>query len=325
MDYTNVNKTFLDILQDYFDKMPDSNLITLVWKEIITGRRKLISSHTLIEYSFHYPVDTEMYLSELLKKFDECIKQDLKTISGNLKAYLLIFLYHCLGNSERLPMRTSLYAAELYLKLILLPPDIGKLYYEKNMYCMILYMLNRITKKSTVPVEPTQLVLEMTLKFISRDEMDTMRLLAGTANVYANIVKYRAKYGQIKQCELDHFWVFFSVDSVFCIAVDDPLGLCCLKCIKELIIVKEHPRELQYIMKSLLRCLVKDDCLQSNEEQRQRAAIITRNFIEKTLFVEIQDKLKHKYFVDSLFLVLGSPDFDLVQVCLNTQTSIELQ
>lgn len=201
MDYTNANKTFLNILQDYFDKMPNRNLITNVWQEIINGRRSLISSHALIEYSFHYPVDTDMYLSELLNKFDDCIKEDLRTISGSLKAYLLIFLYHCLGSTERLPMKTSLYAAELYLKLILLSPDIGKLYYEKNMYCMILYMLNRISKKPTLPVEPTQVVLEMTLKFISRDEMETMQLLAGTANVYANIVKYRAKTGEIKQCE----------------------------------------------------------------------------------------------------------------------------
>lgn len=69
-------------------------------------------------------------------------------------------------------------------------------------------------------------------------------------------------------------------------------------------------------MKSLLRCLLRDDCIQSSEEQRQRAAIITRNFIEKTLFVEIEDKNKHRHFLDSLFSVLGSPDFDLVQVSL---------
>lgn len=192
--------SFVESLQQYFDKLPSTTVVTNMWKEIISGRRSIISSDEIIEYSFHYPVDTELYLEELIQKFEDSMKEDLRTIDGNLKAYLQTFLYYCLGSGDRIPIRTSLFAAELYLKIILLPSDLGKLYYERNIYVMILSLLNNCTKKKCTPQPQISTVLELTYKYISEHDVSFV-MIQGTANLYANIVKYKAVEGNIKECK----------------------------------------------------------------------------------------------------------------------------
>ncbi|XP_066158435.1 uncharacterized protein [Euwallacea fornicatus] len=288
--------SLLVTLQEQYNKLTNTTIVREIWKEIISGRKSLISSDQVIEYSFHYPVDTKLYLEELVKKFDETLKEDLRTIDGSLKAYFQTFLYYCLGSSDRVSLQSSLFAAELYLKLILLPSDIGKLYYEKNMYAMVLFLLNKCTKQQNIPTEQIIAVMELTLKYVCEQNASFI-MIQGTANLYANVVKYRASEGNVKQS-------------------DDPLMLFCQKSLKDLLIIKEHPKEVKYVMDSMLRCLRSDISKSISQEQRKLTTNLSKGFIRKVL-VEVEDQNKLQYFLDSLFSLFGKPDFDYFEDCVD--------
>ncbi|KAH1029426.1 hypothetical protein HUJ05_002672 [Dendroctonus ponderosae] len=193
---------FVETFRQYHSKLVDPSIVTKIWKEIIIGRRSLISVDSVIEYSFHYPVDTEFYLEELLDKFESAMKEDLRTIEGNLKAYIQTFIYYCLGSADRIPIRTSLLSAELYLKILLLPSDIGKLYFEKNMFVMVLYLCTKCIRKQNIPTEQLTKVLELIYKYVSERSVSFL-MIQGTANLYANVLKHRSIEGDIKKYKVD--------------------------------------------------------------------------------------------------------------------------
>lgn len=196
--------SFVETFGQYHSKLVDPSIVTKIWKEIIIGKRSLISIDSVIEYSFHYPVDTEFYLEELLDKFERSMKEDLRTIEGNLKAYIQTFIYYCLGSADRIPIRTSLLSAELYLKILLLPSDIGKLYYEKNMFVMVLYLCTKGIRKQDIPTEQLTKVLELIFNYVSERSVSFL-IIQGTANLYANVLKHRSIEGDIKKCKFLFF------------------------------------------------------------------------------------------------------------------------
>lgn len=95
---------------------------------------------------------------------------------------------------------------------------------------------------------------------------------------------------------------------------DDPLAVFCLKCLKDLIAVKEHPKEIKYIMESILRCLRSDTSKTVSPVQRKLAVNVSKTYIKNVMLVEIEDKNKLQYFLDSLFAIFGMSDFDYIEV-----------
>lgn len=188
---------FITTIQQYFDKLPHMTVITELWKEIIKGKRNEISQDHIIEYSFHYPVDTDVYLEELNQKFDDCLKEELKTVEGNLKAYLQTFIYYCINSSERISFRTSLYAAELYLKLITLESDIEKLYFEPNIYISVLQLVDIVCKKNEYSEVHIIRILEYVFNYVSRNNVSYV-VLQGSANMFSNVIKTRAQEANVK-------------------------------------------------------------------------------------------------------------------------------
>uniref|UniRef100_A0AAR5P0Z3 Condensin complex subunit 1 C-terminal domain-containing protein n=1 Tax=Dendroctonus ponderosae TaxID=77166 RepID=A0AAR5P0Z3_DENPD len=296
---------FVETFRQYHSKLVDPSIVTKIWKEIIIGRRSLISVDSVIEYSFHYPVDTEFYLEELLDKFESAMKEDLRTIEGNLKAYIQTFIYYCLGSADRIPIRTSLLSAELYLKILLLPSDIGKLYFEKNMFVMVLYLCTKCIRKQNIPTEQLTKVLELIYKYVSERSVSFL-MIQGTANLYANVLKHRSIEGDIKKC-------------------DDPLAMVCLNCLKNLIVAKEHPREVKYIMESMLRCMRTDISKTISPGQRKIAICLSKKFIKNVMFVEIEDKNKMQYFLDALFALIGVSDFEYFEDCCDIINMLDEQ
>ncbi|XP_030746284.1 uncharacterized protein LOC115875072 [Sitophilus oryzae] len=282
---------FIETLQNYFDKLPQTTVITHLWKEIIKGKKYEISQDHIIEYSFHYPVDTELYLEELNHKFDDCTKDELKTIEGNLKAYLQTFIYYCMISNDRISIRTALYAAELYLKIINLPPDIEKLYFEKNIYIVVLQVLNNVSQKQSLSDSHIMRILEYICNYSSKNEMP-IDLVQGTANMYGNIIRFRVE------------------------SDDDKLAKYSLECIKNLLGIKEHPKEIKHIMGSILRCLRSKACENISVNQRTLSVNASKLFVEEVMFKEF-DPDKLQYFIDALFSIWGMPDFDLIGDCVD--------
>ncbi|XP_076262614.1 uncharacterized protein LOC143197768 [Rhynchophorus ferrugineus] len=287
---------FITTIQHYFDKLPHMTVITELWKEIIKGKKFEVSQDHIIEYSFHYPVDTDVYLEELNHKFDDCMKEELKTVEGNLKAYLQTFIYYCINSSERISFRTSLYAGELYLKIITLEPDIEKLYFEPNLYISVLQLVNTgFNKRENSEIHILR-ILEYVFNYVSRNNVSYV-LLQGSANMYANIIKNKAQGENIKTYE-------------------DNIATFSLKCLKNLIAIKEHPKEVKCIMISILRCFRSKPCEDISQSQRKLVVNMFKRFISERIYKEF-DMDKLQYLVDSLFLIWGMPDFDLVEDCVD--------
>lgn len=95
---------------------------------------------------------------------------------------------------------------------------------------------------------------------------------------------------------------------------DDPLALVCLNCLKNLIVTKEHPREVKYIMESMLRCMRTGVSKTISPGQRKIAICLSKKFIQNVMFVEIEDKNKMQYFLDALFALIGASDFAYFEV-----------
>ncbi|XP_050314430.1 uncharacterized protein LOC126748930 [Anthonomus grandis grandis] len=289
-----MSSNFVETFAQYFRKLPNKAMVNAIWKEIISGKECSVSSDQVIDYAFHYPVDTEMYLEELHQKFEDCIKEDLRTIDGSLKGYLQTFLYYCIGSQDRIPIKTSLLSAQLYLKILLIPSGIGQLYYEENIFLVILGMLNKHTKKDKVLQKEVVLLIELLFKFASDNEVATT-VVEVTTNVFANIIKHKAL-----------------VDD----SESDALVKLCLNCLKEFINIKENPIELKYIMESPLRCLRRGTSSQLTTQQRKAAVLVARKFLTTVMLTQIEDTNKLQYFIDSLFEIFGMPDFDYIEDCV---------
>ncbi|KAF7268531.1 hypothetical protein GWI33_018404 [Rhynchophorus ferrugineus] len=265
---------FITTIQHYFDKLPHMTVITELWKEIIKGKKFEVSQDHIIEYSFHYPVDTDVYLEELNHKFDDCMKEELKTVEGNLKAYLQTFIYYCINSK----------------------PDIEKLYFEPNLYISVLQLVNTgFNKRENSEIHILR-ILEYVFNYVSRNNVSYV-LLQGSANMYANIIKNKAQGENIKTYE-------------------DNIATFSLKCLKNLIAIKEHPKEVKCIMISILRCFRSKPCEDISQSQRKLVVNMFKIFISERIYKEF-DMDKLQYLVDSLFLIWGMPDFDLVEDCVD--------
>ncbi|KAJ8986263.1 hypothetical protein NQ317_009972 [Molorchus minor] len=93
---------FIQTVQLNYDKLQNKETVNILWKEII--KDEICESHLdqIIEYSFHYPVDTEAYLEELLLQFDALNKENLRTIDGHLKACIYFIKDNTLTNPAKM-------------------------------------------------------------------------------------------------------------------------------------------------------------------------------------------------------------------------------
>ncbi|CAG9759314.1 unnamed protein product [Ceutorhynchus assimilis] len=289
---------FLETFEHYSNALGNRHVVTLLWKEITHGERAGDSLDTIIDYSFHHPIDLTSFLEELHEKFEESMKEDLRAISGSLKAYMLTFLYYCMGTDHiTVPHRCRLLAAELYARMITIPSGIGIVFYERNLLLMALMNINSIAKNVSCPTDHVIVILKLLHKFLLGYDDATVYNIKAFANTYANIIKVRGIKGDIKQC-------------------NDPITKFCLNGIKDLVSVKELPKQLSGIMESLLRCLCRDKNDDRIAQGRRILAVnTTKQFVEYYLLVEV-DPNKSQYFLDSLFSIFGNEDFDLVEECV---------
>lgn len=182
----------ITVLNNNYGKLKNKDIVNILWKEILKEKRSEEYLDQLIEYSFHYPVDSDAYLGELHEKFDELDKYQLRSIDGHLKAYIITFLYYCTNRySTRVSALTTVLASSLYIKLISVE-EIGKIYFEKNMFKTQLFVCINVAKGNSVP-DPTLMELIKLLKAYCLQEKLDNYLLKAAANAITGVLLIKSK------------------------------------------------------------------------------------------------------------------------------------
>ncbi|KAG5879210.1 hypothetical protein JTB14_027076 [Gonioctena quinquepunctata] len=280
---------FIQTININFDKLTNKDLVKILWKEILNEERSEEYLDQLIEYSFHYPVDSDTYLQELNEKFDSLDKEELRVIDGHLRAYMITFLYYCTNRyNRRVPVKTTMIASGLYLKLISLP-EIGKIFFEKNMFKVQLLVCINAAKEESVPDSEKIYLLKLIKQFCLL-EKPNLFLLKGTGNTIIGVLMISCR------------------DSVDALKNVQPLPLYCINSIREIIMEEHDNHRLTCILECLFRCL-RNNILQSvpgGSKPINVMAIIIRDVLQQEL-----DEDRFQYVLDAFCLIWGREDFSL--------------
>ncbi|KAJ8941247.1 hypothetical protein NQ314_010445, partial [Rhamnusium bicolor] len=279
---------FIRTVQLNYDKLKNKDIVNILWREILKDERYDSYLDQLIEYSFHYPVDTEAYLEDLHLKFDDLNKEELRTIDGHLKAYLITFLYYCTKCDDyRVSLKTTVMASSLYLKLVLLP-GIGKIFYERNMYKVQLITCIHVIKDNSIPGSSKIFLLKLIKKFCMQQNLEPF-LLKGTANTFAGVI------------------MIMCSESIDDIRNVPPVPLYAINSLRDIVLNEDDGAKLKCVLESLFRCLRK--CVTGNVPNRRAAVDIVVVIIRDVLQQEL-DEDKFQYLLDGFCATWGQEDFD---------------
>ncbi|XP_060516019.1 uncharacterized protein LOC132695650 [Cylas formicarius] len=283
---------FFELVQKYFNRLGNFNIVTKLYKEVMIGRERILDSEESIAYSFHYPVDTILYFEDLNAKFDECPKELFRTMNGELKGYLLTFIYYCLVSRDRTPTKAGLLCGKLYLKILLMP-EIGTLFFERYIYIATLNICTQSLAEQTRYQQITFEVIELIFEYCNRLGIV---LFTKTANMFSKIIilKNEEEYSDLNTCK--NFTNY------------------CFWCLKQLISKRSDRVYLRGVLAGILRFLI-------DEEPLQPQCVAKFKKFLCSLFKDFDDS-KLQYIVDAIFLIWESPKFALKE-CVETLNLLE--
>ncbi|XP_056646203.1 uncharacterized protein LOC130451291 [Diorhabda sublineata] len=279
---------FLDTLRINYSKLKDENIVNILWKEILKEERSEEYLDLLIEYSFHYPVDSDSYLEELIQKFDEVHIEDLRKIDGHLKAYLITFLYYCTNRySCRVPAKTTVLASTLYIKLISLS-NIGKFFFEKSMLKLQLMVFLDVFHESSVSELNRMNMLKVLKEYCLKEKLDIIFLKA-VINTFIGVTMIATK--EVVQGIKD-------VQSV---------QLYCMNSIKDIVLHEENDNNIKCMMGGLFRCLGKNipPTVQNKTAARSVIKVLIRDILQEEL-----DQSKFQFLLEAFCISWGKEDFN---------------
>ncbi|CAH1153473.1 unnamed protein product [Phaedon cochleariae] len=280
---------FIATLYSNYEKLRNKEIVNILWKEILKEERSEEYVDQLIEYSFHYPVDCDAYLEELNTKFDELNKEELRTIDGHLRAYMITFLYFCTNRyNKRVPAQTTMLASGLYIKLISLP-DIGKIFYEKNMFKIQLFVCVTAAKEQSTQDSSKIYLIKLIKEYCLKETLDSF-LLSGVANTITGVMMISCR-GVI----------FNDMSNV------PHLQTYCINTMKEIIMHEEDGVRLTAIIESLFRCLRNN--VMEVVPNKAAAFSVVRVFIRDVLQTDL-DEDKFQYLLDAFCQIWCRDDFD---------------
>lgn len=174
---------FIGTLNVNYEKLKSKELVNTLWIEMLHEKRSAEYLEELVEYSFHYPVDSDSYLVELNEKFNALDKEQLRLIDGHLKAYMITFLYYCTNRFSRtVPVTTTILASKLYIKLIS-TPNIGKFFFEANMFKIQMFTIASLAKETHITEQQKIDLLKLIKKYCLSEKLETS-LLRVVVNTY---------------------------------------------------------------------------------------------------------------------------------------------
>ncbi|CAH1979346.1 unnamed protein product [Acanthoscelides obtectus] len=279
---------FIQTFNESYEKLANKSIVNILWKEILQEERTEDHLDELIEYSFHYPVDTDAYLERLLEKFDILHKQELRSIDGHLKAYIITFLYYCtMKDNSRVSVHTTLLASSLYIKLVSIP-GVGKIFDEPNMLKGQLILLVKIAKERNIDVARKRYIVKLFKKYALKKKPD-IAILQGIANTFVLA-------GLMVSTE-----VVNNFESV------KGFTKYCLHCLRRLIEAEENDQNIKGLFESVFRCFRRSVIEPIPNKPAAISVIIA--FVRDVLQNEM-DVHKFQSVLDGFCLVWGREDFD---------------
>lgn len=275
---------FLSTLRVHYDKLNSVHAINILWREMIELKRPEENLDQLIEYSFHYPVDSDSYLEDLLQKFDAVVNEDLRNIDGRLKAYLITFLYYCTSRIRTsIPAKTAILASTLYIKLISLP-NIGKFFFEKNMMLQQLsVLLDDAFYESSVSELSRLNILKLLKEYCIKEKLEV--------SILRTIL-----------CALTGVTMIGCKEVVQEIKDVPPVPLFCMNFIKDIVLREEEDNNIKYMMQVLFICL-------GDEQQYQISAKSAIKIFIRDVLQEELDQSKFQFILESFCTCWGKTHF----------------
>nr|CAH7751825.1 unnamed protein product [Callosobruchus chinensis] len=282
---------FIETFKYNYQKLKSTYIVNILWKEILQEERSEDHLDELIEYSFHYPVDSDAYLEELHEKFDVLDKQELRTIDGHLRAYIITFLYYCTNKyNTRVPAYSTLLASTLYIKLISIT-GVGKIFYEPNMFKAQLIVCVSMAKEKNLEVARKKYVVKLLKRYALKERCD-ITILQGIANTFVLTGLMVAEK------------VVNSFERV------DPFTAYCFKCLGLMFEEEENDECIKSLYESLFRCF-RRNVIEPIPNKPAAISIIIA-FVRDVL----QSELNVNHFqnvLDGFCLSWGRDDFDLYE------------
>ncbi|CAG9828472.1 unnamed protein product [Diabrotica balteata] len=171
---------FIEIISAQFRSLENKNIVFVLYKNIV--KTHVTNIKDLIEFSFHVPLDSDTFLEELIRKFDELDKDELRNMDGQVKAYLLSYIHYCIEYNKNL-VKTTILASNLFMKLILVP-GIGKYFFEP--YILMVQIRTFVKTLVTNPTLPTEMIMStMNLykEYCIKEHLES-KVLVGIANLF---------------------------------------------------------------------------------------------------------------------------------------------